>query len=88
MALSCCCSRSKKTGTEKVSSGFDEVVYPIHALDQPAADQELVTWVLSFNDVLDARQLHKSLCRLLLIDGWKKLGTRLRFKVREACWRS
>jgi hypothetical protein len=39
---------------------------------------------MRFNDVLDPKQLNNALLRLLGIGDWKKLGGRLRFKVR-AC---
>ncbi|GAO14342.1 hypothetical protein UVI_02034170 [Ustilaginoidea virens] len=42
--------------------------------------QMLTTWVMCFNDVLDAAQLHACLCQLLEIGDWRKLGARLRVK--------
>ncbi|KID76303.1 O-acetyltransferase PaAT-2 [Metarhizium brunneum] len=80
MGFSCCGRRPKKAGTEKLTPVHDEVVYPVHFLDQSTLQQELVTWVLSFNDVLSAVPLHQSLCTLLEIGDWKKLGTRLRVR--------
>jgi hypothetical protein len=67
--------------TDKSPPDHDGVVFPVHLLDQSALQQELVTWVLSFNDVLSAACLHQSLCALLEIGDWKKLGTRLRIRV-------
>lgn len=81
MMISCCGQRPKKTGTERSLSEPDEVVYPFHVLDRPTLDEELVTWVLSFNDVLSAISLHQSLCTLLEIGDWRKLGARLRVTV-------
>ncbi len=42
----------------------------------------VVTWTLRFNDVLDPEKLHASLSRLLEIGDWRKVGGRLRKKVR------
>ncbi|RDW87132.1 uncharacterized protein DSM5745_03774 [Aspergillus mulundensis] len=58
--------------------GSDQV-YPVHLLDDTKAFRNLVlTWTLRFNDVLDADKLHASLCRLLEIGDWRKVGGRLR----------
>jgi hypothetical protein len=58
-------------------------IYPVHMLDNTKSLREIVvTWTLRFNDVLDADKLNASLSRLLEIGDWKKLGGRLRQKVR------
>ncbi|KHN96669.1 uncharacterized protein MAM_05612 [Metarhizium album ARSEF 1941] len=80
MVLLCCGSRPEEAPIEKSTPVYDAVVYPVHLLDQSTLKQELVTWVLSFNDVLSAALLHQSLCKLLEIGDWKKLGTRLRVR--------
>ncbi|KAK3290462.1 uncharacterized protein B0H64DRAFT_59197 [Chaetomium fimeti] len=54
-------------------------IYPLHMLDDTKTLRGIVvTWVLRFNDVLDANQLHASLSKLLEIGDWRKMGGRLR----------
>nr|POF21074.1 hypothetical protein CFP56_66488 [Quercus suber] len=53
-------------------------VYPAHALDGTIQNRKFVTWLLQFNDVLNADKLHHSLSELLEIGDWRKLGGRLR----------
>ncbi|KAK2756194.1 hypothetical protein FQN54_005602 [Arachnomyces sp. PD_36] len=56
----------------------DEVL-PTHFLDDTPGNRSFVlVWTLRFNDVLDANRLHSSLTRLLEMEGWRKLGGRLR----------
>lgn len=58
-------------------------VYPVHMLDDTKTLRDIVvTWTLRFNDVLDADQLYASLSTLLEIGDWRKVGGRLRLKVR------
>lgn len=53
-------------------------VYPLFMLDDNKTLHGIViTWTLRFNDVLDADRLHTSLCKLLEIGDWRKLGGRL-----------
>ncbi|KAG5981028.1 hypothetical protein E4U55_003380 [Claviceps digitariae] len=91
MVLPSCCNfrtkrLDKKLGKKKkkrkpLSKDDEEDVYPIHALDQPTTvRQSMRTWVMCFNDVLNAPKLHDALCHLLEIGDWKKLGTRLRVR--------
>ncbi|KAK2612391.1 hypothetical protein QQS21_001655 [Conoideocrella luteorostrata] len=81
MVLSWCGARAKKPSTgETLSSQLQNVIYPVRLLDQPTQTQKMLTWVMCFNDVLDASMLHTSLCRLLEIGDWKKLGSRLRVR--------
>ena len=57
-------------------------IYPAHMLDDtPTLRSIVVTWMLRFDDVLDADALHASLARLLEIGDWRKLGGRLRLDV-------
>lgn len=42
----------------------------------------MVSWNFIFNDVLDAEKLHGALWRLLGMDGWRKLGGRLRLNAK------
>jgi len=54
-------------------------VYPLHMLDDTKTLRGIiVTWTLRFNDMLDADKLHASLCKLLEIEDWRKIGGRLR----------
>lgn len=54
-------------------------VYPLHILDDTKTLRGIiVTWTLRFNDMLDADKLHASLCKLLEIEDWMKIGGRLR----------
>lgn len=57
-------------------------VYQLHPLDDTKMARYMVSWLMRFNDVLDADQLHAALSRLLEIGDWKKIGGRLRHKVR------
>lgn len=69
----------------KIEHSANEIkddVYPIHALDDTKVNRCFVTWMMRFNDVLDPRKLHDALSKLLEIGDWKKLGGRLRYKVR------
>lgn len=57
-------------------------VYPLFMLDDnKVLNSIVVAWTLRFNDVLDPDRLHTSLCRLLEIGDWRKLGGRLTRKV-------
>ncbi|OBT85486.1 hypothetical protein VE02_07363 [Pseudogymnoascus sp. 03VT05] len=57
-------------------------VYPLFMLDDNKILHGIVvTWTLRFNDLLDADRLHTSLCRLLSIGDWRKVGGRLSRKV-------
>nr|POF13782.1 hypothetical protein CFP56_02806 [Quercus suber] len=59
-------------------------VYPVHALDGTLQNRKFVTWLMQFNDVLDADKLQSSLSALLEIGDWRKLGGRLRRTERPA----
>jgi hypothetical protein len=57
-------------------------VYPVHMLDSNTMSRSIiVAWTLIFHDVLDAGLLHQSLLSLLEMEGWRKLGGRLRLNV-------
>ncbi|KAK0385862.1 hypothetical protein NLU13_7039 [Sarocladium strictum] len=54
-------------------------VYPLHMLDDTKTLRGItLTWILRFDDVLDADKLHDALVRLLDMGDWRKLGGRLR----------
>lgn len=58
---------------------MNDKIYPTHFIDNSKLLKPLVlAWTLRYNDVLDAGQLHASLCRLLEIGDWRKLGGRLK----------
>lgn len=58
-------------------------VYPMHLLDAGKSIREIACiWTLRFNDVLDPEKLHESLKTLLDMGDWRKLGGRIRQKVR------
>ena len=63
------------------SDVLEDEVYPLHALDDIKTNRMFLSWIMRFNDVLDAEKLRDSLSRLLAIGDWRKLGGRLRFKV-------
>ena len=63
----------------KLSTGYE--AYPLHTLDQFKALRYLLTWVVCFNDVLDAEKLRASLARLFEIEDWRKLGARIERQV-------
>ncbi|PFH61754.1 hypothetical protein XA68_16374 [Ophiocordyceps unilateralis] len=65
-------------GRRPVDTSDDEV-YPIHTLDGREGTQNLLlSWMLRFDDVLDAQMLYRSLCRLIELGDWRKLGGRYR----------
>jgi hypothetical protein len=55
-----------------------DTIYSTHFMDNRGSDDIIWTTTWLFNDVLDADKLHGSLCRLLEIGDWRKLGGRLR----------
>lgn len=60
-------------------------VYPLHFNDDTKALRGLtLSWTVRVDDVLDADQLHRALGRLLEIGDWRKLGGRLRMRVRDS----
>lgn len=63
----------------------DEIL-PVFDFDaRPQVRNIIIGWTLRFDDVLDADQLHVGLARLLEIGNWRKLGGRLRERVRGMC---
>jgi len=56
----------------------DEVV-PMHLFDDIVGYRNnSLTWSCHFDEVLDANKLKDSLWQVLEMDGWRKLGGRLR----------
>lgn len=61
----------------------DEVL-PMFDFDaRPQVRNIIIGWTLRFDDILDADRLGASLCQLLEIGDWRKLGGRLRQRVRS-----
>jgi hypothetical protein len=57
-------------------------VYPVHMLDDSKTLRGIVvTWTMCFDDVLDAEVLRTGLERLLDMEGWRKVGGRVRMSV-------
>lgn len=72
----------KRQQPERVPT--DEVV-PMHLFDDVSYLHGYnLIWTFKFNDVLDADMLGRSLAELFQSEGWRKLGGRLRKKVRES----
>ena len=62
---------------------MEDEIYPVHHYDDDSMLRSImVNWNFLFNDVLDGEILHSALKRLLDMDGWRKLGGRLRLNVR------
>jgi len=49
--------------------------------DSPAVRPVVIQWIARFDHVLDAEKLHISLEKLLGMEGWRRLGGRLRLDV-------
>ena len=57
-------------------------VYPVHLFDNATSYRNLfLTYVLTFNDVLNPQKLVDSLRELLRNGDWRKFGGRFRFNV-------
>ena len=65
----------------------DEIL-PLHEFDGRMQVRSIIMgWTMRFDDVLDADKLNTTLCRLLEIGAWRKLGGRLRERVsRKSDW--
>lgn len=59
----------------------DEVA-PVHLFDDTATLRGItMMWTFKFDEVLDADKLGNSLSELFQMEGWRKLGGRLRRRV-------
>ena len=65
-----------------MASRRDDIMLMQFVQDAFKPNRVLVSWVMRFNDILDADKLRSSLARLLEIGDWRKLGGRLRQNVR------
>lgn len=70
-----------ETKTQPIAAPTDEDVYPLYAIDQFRGLRWMISWMMRFDDMLDAGKLETSMARLLEIGNWRKLGGRLRLKV-------
>lgn len=58
-------------------------IYPLYFLDNLASGRDhILSETLRFNQVLDAAKLHDGLSKLIQHGYWRKLGGRLRMRVR------
>lgn len=70
---------SKPAAPAKVST---DTVLPFHYFDDNEIYRAIRLQIsFCFNDVLDAEKLRGAFARLLEMDGWRKLGARLRLNV-------
>lgn len=61
----------------------DEVL-PMHAFDDtPFMRQCPILWTIRFDEILDAAMLNEALSKLFEMDGWRRLGGRIRLNVSE-----
>ncbi|KUI63047.1 hypothetical protein VP1G_10171 [Cytospora mali] len=68
--------RGKLTRPARVPT--DEVL-PLHEFDGRMQVRSIIMgWTMRFDDILDADKLNTTLCQLLEIGAWRKLGGRLR----------
>lgn len=59
-----------------------DTVIPVHHFDDgPIVRSIAMYFMMKFDDVLDAEAIKKSLETLLSLDGWRKLGARIRLNV-------
>lgn len=68
-------------GRNNIATAMEDEIYPLHSLDDTKSNRQFVSWLLRFNDVLNAEVLHDALCRLLGQTTWRKLGGRLKQRV-------
>lgn len=61
----------------------DEILAMYDFDARPQIRNIIIGWTLRFDDILDADKLGVSLSQLLEIGDWRKLGGRLRAKVRD-----
>ncbi|PVH77172.1 hypothetical protein DL98DRAFT_639008 [Cadophora sp. DSE1049] len=56
-----------------------DTVIPLHTLDDASFYKRMVTSLtFQFNDILDAEKMGASLAQLISLEGWTKLGARIR----------
>ena len=51
--------------------------------DSPMVRGIVMRWMVQFDDVLDANKLYDALETLLGMEGWRRLGGRIRSNVRQ-----
>ena len=71
----------QSTPAQHIDDVGDDIL-PLHCMDDTAGNRSLLlAWTMKFDDVLDPYRLHFGLARLLQMEGWRKLGGRLRMNV-------
>ncbi len=61
----------------------DDIV-PSYVFDDAAAFRNtILMWTFRFTEVLDPEKLHRTLWQVLEMEGWRKLGGRIRLGVRR-----
>ncbi|RDA87076.1 hypothetical protein CP532_0187 [Ophiocordyceps camponoti-leonardi (nom. inval.)] len=70
----------QKSHIDEAEADDDDEVYPLHVFDGAEYNRKFISWLMRFNDVLDADRLHDALARLLEIGDWRKLGGRLKLE--------
>lgn len=71
-------------GGRRIQRDETDIIFPIHFVDQAGIIRaSIINYTFRFNDVLEPEKLHDSLVKLLRIEGWRKLGGRLRKDVRN-----
>jgi hypothetical protein len=75
--------KTLRGGGRDIQHDDTDEVFPAHYLDQLGIiSTSFISLTFQFKDVLDPQKLHDSLVKLLEMEGWKKLGGRLRRDVR------
>ncbi|KAK2753455.1 hypothetical protein FQN54_007845 [Arachnomyces sp. PD_36] len=68
-----------KRDAQQDDDDLDDEVFPIHFLDMIGITPHCTMgFTFQYDDVLDPEKLHGSLVRLLEMEGWRKMGGRLR----------
>lgn len=73
-------------GPKRVPPPIDptDEVAPLHFFDDtPTLRPFTLMWTFRFDEVLDADKLGSSLAALFQMEGWRKLGGRIRLRVRS-----
>jgi hypothetical protein len=64
----------------------DDLITPFHFMDdQPTYRLGVVLLSFRFNAVLDTGKMRDALRRVYELEGWRKLGARIRLNVRSCC---
>lgn len=71
---------------DQVTARFEgDDVYPVHTMDSLQTIRDYANiWTLCFNDVLSPELLREALAKLIETGDWRKIGGRLRSRVRKS----